>query len=39
MTKKDAILCLKGMKNYASDTFTEQTDWQGYSMDAITTVI
>ena len=28
MTKKDAILCLKGMKNYARDTFTEQTDWQ-----------
>ena len=28
MTKENAILCLKGMKNYARDTFTEQTDWQ-----------
>lgn len=28
MTKEEAILCLKGMKNYARDTFTEQTDWQ-----------
>lgn len=28
MTREDAILCLKGMKNYARDTFTEQTDWQ-----------
>lgn len=28
MTREEAILCLKGMKNYARDTFTEQTDWQ-----------
>ena len=28
MTRAEAILCLKGMKNYAIDTFTEQTDWQ-----------
>ena len=28
MTRGEAILCLKGMKNYARDTFTEQADWQ-----------
>lgn len=28
MTREEVILCLKGMKNYARDTFTEQTDWQ-----------
>ena len=28
MTREDAIACLKGMKNYARDTFTEQSDWQ-----------
>ena len=28
MTRENAILCLKGIKNYARDTFTEQSDWQ-----------
>lgn len=28
MTKEEAILCLKGIKNYGRDTFTEQSDWQ-----------
>lgn len=31
MTREDidnAIICLKGIKNYGRDTFTEQTDWQ-----------
>ena len=28
MTREEAILCLKGIKNYARDTFTEQADWQ-----------
>lgn len=28
MTREDAILCLKGIKNYGRDTFTEQSDWQ-----------
>ena len=30
MTREDAILCLKGIKNYGRDTFTKQTqtDWQ-----------
>ena len=28
MTKEEAIVCLKGMKNYGRDTFTEQSDWQ-----------
>jgi hypothetical protein len=28
MTNEDAILCLKGIKNYGKDTFTEQADWQ-----------
>lgn len=28
MIREEAILCLKGMKNYARDTFTEQADWQ-----------
>ena len=28
MTKNDAIICLKGIKSYGRDTFTEQSDWQ-----------
>lgn len=28
MTRAEAIICLKGIKNYGRDTFTEQTDWQ-----------
>lgn len=28
MKKESAILCLKGIKNYGRDTFTEQSDWQ-----------
>lgn len=28
MTRGEAILCLKGIKNYGRDTFTEQSDWQ-----------
>lgn len=28
MTRENAILCLKGIKNYGRDTFTEQSDWQ-----------
>ena len=28
MTKEQAIICLKGIKNYGRDTFTEQSDWQ-----------
>ena len=28
MTREEAILCLKGIKNYGRDTFTEQSDWQ-----------
>ena len=28
MTRDEAILCLKGIKNYGRDTFTEQSDWQ-----------
>lgn len=30
MTREEAILCLKGIKNYGRDTFTKQTqtDWQ-----------
>lgn len=30
MTREDAILCLKGIKNYGRDTFTSksQGDWQ-----------
>ena len=28
MTRENAIICLKGIKNYGRDTFTEQTDWQ-----------
>lgn len=28
MTNEDAIVCLKGIKNYGRDTFTEQSDWQ-----------
>ena len=26
--RENAILCLKGIKNYGRDTFTEQSDWQ-----------
>ena len=29
MTREEAIICLKGIKNYGRDTFNEQTDWQG----------
>lgn len=28
MTREEAILCLKGIKNYGRDTFTEKSDWQ-----------
>jgi hypothetical protein len=28
MTRENAILCLKGIKNYGRDTFTEQSDCQ-----------
>ena len=30
MTREEAIICLKGIKNYGRDTFTKQTncDWQ-----------
>ncbi len=28
MTREETILCLKGIKNYGRDTFTEQSDWQ-----------
>ena len=28
MTKEEVIICLKGIKNYGQDTFTEQSDWQ-----------
>ena len=28
MTKEEAIICLKGIKKYGRDTFTEQSDWQ-----------
>lgn len=28
MTKELAIICLKGIKQYGRDTFTEQSDWQ-----------
>lgn len=28
MTREYAILCLKGIKNYGRDIFTEQSDWQ-----------
>lgn len=28
MTKEEAIVCLKGIKDYGRDTFTEQSDWQ-----------
>ena len=30
MTREEAIVCLKGIKNYGRDTFTKktQTDWQ-----------
>ena len=29
MTREEAIICLKGIKNYGRDTFNEQSDWQG----------
>ena len=31
MTREEAIICLKGIKNYGRDTFTSngQSDWQG----------
>lgn len=28
MTREEAIICLKGIKNYGRDTFNEQSDWQ-----------
>ena len=41
MTREDAIICLKGIKNYGRDTFNEQTDWQGcldMAIEALTTL-
>lgn len=38
MTIDDTILCLKGIKNYGRDTFTEQSDWQNSLDTAIDTM-
>lgn len=38
MTIDDTILCLKGIKQYGRDTFTEQSDWQNSLDTAIDTM-